>query len=151
GPVPRPIHRWPPFKENVMTPAKTAAPKPASKSAEMSAAESASLRAKHVLPLPGPMFARPIQIVEGRMQFLYDENGKEYLDGFAGVATVSIGHSHPHWLEKIKAQMDQYFHTPALYLHPSLGLFAQRLAKKLSAANPELEVCFFTNYGSEAN
>lgn len=113
--------------------------------------EVAALREKHVLPLPGPMYAKPIQIVKGRGQFVFDEKGKKYLDGFAGVATVSIGHSHPHWLKKIKEQMDEYFHTTALYLHPSLGLFAQRLATMCKMANPQLEMCFFTNSGSEAN
>ena len=116
-----------------------------------SAAESAALREKFVLQLPAPMYAKPVQIVKGRGQFVWDETGRKYLDAFAGVATVSIGHSHPHWLSKIKEQMDDYFHTPALYLHPSLGLFAERLVKKLQAANPELECAFFTNSGSEAN
>ncbi len=111
----------------------------------------AALRAKHVMALPAPMYTQPVQIVRGERQFVFDEKGKKYLDGFAGVATVSIGHSHPHWLGKIKAQMEQYYHTPALYLHPSLGLYAERLVGKVAAANPELEVCFFTNSGSEAN
>lgn len=113
--------------------------------------EVAALRAKYVMPLPAPMYAKPLQILRGQGQFVYDEKGRKYLDGFAGVATVSIGHSHPHWLAKIKAQMDRYFHTTSLYLHPSLGAFAQRLVGKVKNANPELEVCFFTNSGSEAN
>lgn len=113
--------------------------------------EVAALRAKHILPLPGPMYTRPVQIVRGRLQYLYDEKGKKYLDGFAGVATVSIGHCHPHWLKKIQEQMREYFHAPALYLHPSLGLYAQRLLKLAQTANPELDMCFFTNSGSEAN
>ncbi|MEK7384721.1 MAG: aminotransferase class III-fold pyridoxal phosphate-dependent enzyme, partial [Elusimicrobiota bacterium] len=114
-------------------------------------AQTAAQRAKHLLPLPGPMFERPIQIVEGRMQFLYDENGKEYLDAFAGVATVSIGHSHPRFVKALKDQIDVLQHTPPLYLHPSVGAFAQRLAKKAQSVNPDMEVCFFTNSGSEAN
>ncbi len=114
-------------------------------------AEIAALRAAHLMPLPGPMFAKPIQIVEGRMQFLFDENGKEYLDGFAGVATVSIGHSHPHFVAKLKAQIDKLQHEPPLYLHPAVGAFAKRLADKAKTVNPEMEVCFFTNSGSEAN
>ncbi|MFI5346804.1 MAG: aspartate aminotransferase family protein [Elusimicrobiota bacterium] len=122
-----------------------------SKSTEMSAAESAALRAKHVLPLPGPMYSKPIQLVEGRMQFLYDENGKEYLDGFAGVATVSIGHSHPHFVKMLKAQIDKLQHAPPLYLHPGVGTLAKRLADKAKAVNPAMDVCFFTNSGSEAN
>lgn len=111
----------------------------------------AALRERHVLPLPGPMYTKPVTIVKGRMQHVWDEEGKEYLDAFAGVATVSIGHCHPHWLKAIKAQMDEYYHTPALYLHPSLGRFAKRLVDKCKAANPELDMCFFTNSGSEAN
>lgn len=130
---------------------KTAPAASAKKSKDLSAAESAALRAKHVLPLPGPMFARPIQIVDGKMQFLYDENGKEYLDGFAGVATVSIGHSHPHFTKALKDQIDRLQHNPPLYLHPSVGAFAKRLAAKAKAVNPEMDVCFFTNSGSEAN
>ncbi len=111
----------------------------------------AAIRAAHLMPLPGPMFAKPIQIVEGRMQFLYDENGKEYLDGFAGVATVSIGHSHPHFVAKLKAQIDKLQHNPPLYLHPAVGAFAKRLADKAKTVNPDMDVCFFTNSGSEAN
>ena len=125
--------------------------KTAEKSAHPSAADTAALRAKHLLPLPGPMFSKPIQIVSGKMQFLYDENGKEYLDGFAGVATVSIGHSHPHFVSKLKAQIDQLQHNPPLYLHPAVGAFAKRLADKAKTVNPEMEYCFFTNSGSEAN
>jgi alanine-glyoxylate transaminase/(R)-3-amino-2-methylpropionate-pyruvate transaminase len=111
----------------------------------------AALRDRTVMPFPAPMYSKPLQVVKGRGQFVFDEKGKKYLDGFAGVATVSIGHSHPHWLKKIKEQMDDYFHTSSLYLHPSLGLYAQRLLKHVQAANPELEMCFFTNSGSEAN
>ncbi|MBI4060534.1 MAG: aminotransferase class III-fold pyridoxal phosphate-dependent enzyme [Elusimicrobia bacterium] len=116
-----------------------------------SASETAALRAAHLMPLPGPMFAKPVQIVSGKMQFLYDENGKEYLDGFAGVATVSIGHSHPLFVSQLKEQIDRLQHNPPLYLHPSVGAFAARLAEKAKTVNPDMEVCFFTNSGSEAN
>ena len=132
------------------TPTKTA-PAAAKKSAGASTADVAALRAKHLLPLPGPMFAKPVQIVEGKMQFLYDENGKEYLDGFAGVATVSIGHSHPHFTAALKSQIDKLQHNPPLYLHPSVGAFAKRLADKAKTVNPDMDVCFFVNSGSEAN
>jgi len=118
---------------------------------DLPAAESAALRARHVLPLPGPMFTKPIQIVDGKMQFLYDENGKEYLDGFAGVATVSIGHSHPRFTKALKDQIDRLQHNPPLYLHPSVGAFAKRLAAKAKTVNPDMDACFFTNSGSEAN
>lgn len=130
-----------------MTP-KTA---PAAKSKTPGTAEVAALRAAHLMALPGPMYAKPVQIVEGKMQFLYDENGKEYLDGFAGVATVSIGHSHPHFVTKLKAQIDKLQHNPPLYLHPAVGAFSKRLADKAKTVNPDMDVVFFTNSGSEAN
>ncbi len=123
----------------------------APESSQVSSVAVAALRAAHLLPLPGPMFAKPIQIVAGRMQFLYDESGKEYLDGFAGVATVSIGHCHPHFVQLLKNQIDQLQHNPPLYLHPAVGEFAKRLADKAKTVNPDMEVCFFTNSGSEAN
>ena len=129
---------------------KPAAP-PKTETGWPSAAETAQIRASHLLPLPGPMYAKPVQIVEGRMQWLFDEAGRKYLDGFAGVATVSIGHSHPHFVAKLKAQIDKLQHNPPLYLHPSVGAFAKRLAAKAKAVNPEMDVCFFTNSGSEAN
>ena len=129
-----------------MTPKTAAAPKSKAPTADV-----AALRAAHLMALPGPMYAKPVQIVEGKMQFLYDENGKEYLDGFAGVATVSIGHSHPHFVAKLKAQIDKLQHNPPLYLHPAVGAFSKRLADKAKTVNPEMEVCFFTNSGSEAN
>ena len=124
---------------------------PAAKSKAATTADVAAERAAHLMPLPGPMFAKPIQIIEGKMQFLYDENGKEYLDGFAGVATVSVGHSHPHFVNKLKAQIDKLQHEPPLYLHPAVGAFAKRLADKAKTVNPDMDVCFFTNSGSEAN
>jgi len=130
-----------------MTPKTAAAPK----SALPTAAESAALRAKHLMPLPGPMFKKPVQMVRGDMQFLYDETGKEYLDGFAGVATVSIGHSHPHFVKQLKDQIDQLQHNPPLYLHPSQGAMAKRLADKAKTVNPDMDCVFFTNSGSEAN
>jgi alanine-glyoxylate transaminase/(R)-3-amino-2-methylpropionate-pyruvate transaminase len=121
------------------------------KTKDLSAAESAALRAKHVLPLPNPMFAKPIQIVDGKMQHLYDENGKEYLDGFAGVATVQIGHSHPRFVKALKDQIDRLQHAPPLYLHPAIGLLAKRLADKAKTVNPDMDCVYFVNSGSEAN
>ncbi len=111
----------------------------------------AKLRQKHCLPLPGPMYSRPIQIVRGRGAYLFDEKGTRYIDGFAGVATVSIGHAHPHFVEMISRQLATLGHTTALYLHPSMGDYAKRLVDKAKAVNPEMEMCFFTNSGSEAN
>ena len=51
-------------------------------------------------------YRQPLMIVEGFMQYLYDETGRRYLDMFAGIVTVSCGHSHPRFVERVKAQID---------------------------------------------
>ncbi|MBI2069154.1 MAG: aspartate aminotransferase family protein [Elusimicrobia bacterium] len=109
------------------------------------------LRKKHILPSTVAYYSKPLQIVKGQGQYVFDETGKKYIDGFAGVVTISIGHCHPQWVKAIQKQAAELYHTTTLYLHPSLVQFAQKLVKKAQAANPELEVCFFTNAGCEAN
>ncbi len=60
-------------------------------------------------------------VVEGYMQYLYDETGRRYLDMFAGIVTVSCGHSHPKFVERLKEQIDAIQHTTTIYLHPELS------------------------------
>jgi alanine-glyoxylate transaminase/(R)-3-amino-2-methylpropionate-pyruvate transaminase len=43
-------------------------------------------------------YKQPIMIVEGKMQYVWDDTGKRYLDGLGGIVTVSVGHCHPHVL-----------------------------------------------------
>lgn len=107
-------------------------------------------RAKHILPSTVTYYKKPIQLVKGQMQYLYDETGKKYLDGFAGVCTVSIGHCHPTWVKAIQDQVQTLFHTTTIYLQEHLVKMAEKLVAKVKPANPDLEVCFFTNAGCEA-
>ena len=67
---------------------------------------------------------------------------------FAGIVTVSCGHSHPRFVERVKAQIDVIQHTTTIYLHPNFPLMAKRLADKLPTG---LDVTYFVNSGSEAN
>ena len=117
---------------------------------EMKTEEIMEGRAKNILPSTVTYYKKPVQIVKGEMQYLYDESGKKYLDGFAGVCTVSIGHCHPTWVKAIQSQIETLFHTTTIYLQPHLVKMAQRLVEKVKPANPDLEVCFFTNAGCEA-
>jgi alanine-glyoxylate transaminase/(R)-3-amino-2-methylpropionate-pyruvate transaminase len=87
-------------------------------------------------------------IVEGHMQWLWDETGKRYLDFFAGIVTVSCGHCHPKISERIKQQVDTLQHATTIYLHPNLPALAKKLASRMP---PGLDVCYFVNSGSEAN
>jgi alanine-glyoxylate transaminase/(R)-3-amino-2-methylpropionate-pyruvate transaminase len=109
------------------------------------------LRQKHVLPSTQHYYSKPLTLVKGEMQYVWDDQGKKYLDAFAGVVTISIGHCHPQWVKAIQKQTETLYHTTTLYGHPSLGVTAQKLVRRAKAANPDLEVCFFTNAGCEAN
>jgi len=92
-------------------------------------------------------YEKPLMIVEGHMQYLFDERGRRYLDFFAGIVTVSCGHCHPRIVEKIAAQTETLQHTTTIYLHPNMPLFAERLAAKMPDG---LDVTYFVNSGSEA-
>jgi alanine-glyoxylate transaminase / (R)-3-amino-2-methylpropionate-pyruvate transaminase len=95
-------------------------------------------------------YQEPLMIVEGKMQYLWDETGKRYLDAFAGIVTVSVGHSHPHVLKAVQEQLGKLQHTTTIYLHPTIGEFAKKLTSHMPA-DSNLSNWYFTNSGSEAN
>lgn len=104
------------------------------------------LRKKHIGPSCKVFFDHdPIKIVRAKGQYMYDENGKQYLDCINNVAHV--GHSHPDVVEAGAKQME-LLNTNSRFLHDNLVLYAQRLQAKLPEA---LSVCYFVNSGSEAN
>jgi alanine-glyoxylate transaminase / (R)-3-amino-2-methylpropionate-pyruvate transaminase len=107
-----------------------------------------SLRQQYVNPAVFTLYREPLMIVEGRMQYLFDETGRRYLDFFAGIVTVSCGHCHPEVTRRVQAQTATLQHATTIYLHPSLPLLAQKLASKMP---PGLDVTYFVNSGSEAN
>lgn len=105
-------------------------------------------RKKYINPAIFLYYKEPIMVVDGYMQYLFDEKGKRYLDLIGGIVTVSVGHCHPKVIEKTKAQIDRLQHTTTIYLHPNIGLLGKKLASKM----PEgLDCTYFVNSGSEAN
>jgi 4-aminobutyrate aminotransferase-like enzyme len=90
-------------------------------------------------------YENPIRIVRGSMQYLYDDEGRQYLDAYNNVAHV--GHCHPKVVKAGQEQM-QALNTNTRYLHDSIINYAERLTATLPAP---LSVCFFVNSGSEAN
>ncbi|EFJ04225.1 hypothetical protein SELMODRAFT_139046 [Selaginella moellendorffii] len=82
------------------------------------------------------------------MQYLYDESGKRYLDAFAGIVTVSVGHCHPEVVQAVIKQTELLQHTTTIYLHHAVADYAEALAAKMPG---NLKVVFFVNSGSEAN
>ncbi|HEY2951370.1 MAG TPA: aminotransferase class III-fold pyridoxal phosphate-dependent enzyme [Verrucomicrobiae bacterium] len=113
-----------------------------------SASEVFALRQQFVNPALFTLYKNPLMIVEGKGQYVFDEKGRRYLDGFAGIVTVSVGHCHPHVLAAVNRQNETLQHATTIYLHPNIALYAQALAAKMPG---DLKVCYFVNSGSEAN
>jgi alanine-glyoxylate transaminase / (R)-3-amino-2-methylpropionate-pyruvate transaminase len=112
--------------------------------------EALAMRREFVAPAIFAYYREPIMIVEGHMQWLFDERGNRYLDGFAGIVTVSVGHCHPKVIEAVREQNERIQHTTTIYLHPNIGRFAKKLVSTMPKGSG-LSVCYFVNSGSEAN
>ena len=113
-----------------------------------SAAEILALRKQFMNPGIFLYYKNPIMLVEGAMQYVWDETGKRYLDGLGGIVTVSVGHCHPHVVAAANAQNELIQHSTTIYLQPNVALYAEKLAAKMPG---DLKVCYFVNSGSEAN
>ncbi|MBA2586921.1 MAG: aminotransferase class III-fold pyridoxal phosphate-dependent enzyme [Chthoniobacterales bacterium] len=106
------------------------------------------LRKEFLNPAIFLYYKKPLMIVEGRGQYVYDETGRRYLDALAGIVTVSVGHCHPHVVAAANRQNEVLQHSTTIYLHPNVAEYAEKLASKMPG---DLKVCYFVNSGSEAN
>jgi 4-aminobutyrate aminotransferase-like enzyme len=107
--------------------------------------ETLAARNRVIGPNLSVSYARPLKIVRGWMQYLYDHAGRQYLDAYNNVPHV--GHSHPRVVRAAAEQM-LVLNTNTRYLHDKLAMFAERLVATLP---PPLRICYFVNSGSEAN
>lgn len=87
----------------------------------------------------------PVVLDHGEGVYLYDTDGKKYLDFAAGIAVSGLGYSNEEWKEALKEQVDHLVHTSNLYYNTTCGK-AARLLKKAS----RMDRVFFTNSGTEA-
>lgn len=93
-----------------------------------------------------PTYARfNLAFERGEGAWLYVANGDKYLDFGAGIAVVSIGHSHPHLVEALIDQGRKLWHVSNLFEVPQ----AEKLGARLAAAS-FADLAFFTNSGTEA-
>jgi alanine-glyoxylate transaminase / (R)-3-amino-2-methylpropionate-pyruvate transaminase len=113
-----------------------------------SAEEVLRLRREFLNPGIFLYYKRPLMIVEGKGQYVFDERGRRYLDALGGIVTISVGHCHPEVVEAARWQNELLQHATTIYLHPNIAEYAQKLAAKMPG---ELKVCYFVNSGSEAN
>lgn len=87
----------------------------------------------------------PLAIERGKGVFLYDFEGKKYLDFVAGLGVNAVGHAHPRIVKTIREQAAKVIHLSNLYYNEYQGQLAERLCQ-LSG----LERVFFSNSGTEA-
>src|ERR1035438_10432780 len=81
------------------------------------AEEVLALRRQFLSPAIFHYYKKPVMIVEGRAQWLFDETSRRYLDGIGGIVTVSCGHCHPHVVAAARLQNETLQHTTTIYLH----------------------------------
>ena len=87
----------------------------------------------------------PLTFEKGEGMYVYDENGKEYLDFVAGIAVNSLGHNHPKLVKAISEQAAKLIHISNLYYTKPQCTLAQKLVE-----NGDLDKVFFCNSGAEA-
>ena len=87
----------------------------------------------------------PIVLEKGDGVYLYDTDGKKYLDFAAGIAVFGLGYHYPGYDEALKEQIDKVIHTSNLFYHVPLADAAGKLAKA-----SRMSKVFFTNSGTEA-
>ena len=93
------------------------------------------------------VYARlPVAFTHGQGAWLYDEQGRRYLDALAGIAVNTLGHAHPRLVKALADQAARLIHTSNLYQIRE----QEKLADKLAALSGMDEV-FFCNSGCEAN
>ena len=101
----------------------------------------------HIWPCVYHFYRDPPVIVRGDGAWLFDSDGKRYLDCFSGVGVMNAGHSNQQVLSAAMEQMQLLCHTTTIYLTQPVLELAERLAELLP---DELETCFFCASGSEA-
>ncbi|KAL6773797.1 AGT2 [Auxenochlorella protothecoides x Auxenochlorella symbiontica] len=107
-----------------------------------------ALRKEHLSPAMLYHFKNPVMITHGKMQYLFDERGRRYLDAFAGIVTVSVGHCHPEVNKAVIEQTERLQHTTVIYLNNQIAEYAKELTDRMPG---NLKVAYFVNSGSEAN
>src|SRR5579871_3465537 len=104
--------------------------------------EIAELERRYLIPVYNRY---PLAIARGKGVFVYDLEGRRYLDFITGIGVNALGHAHPRIVKVIREQTALLIHSSNLYYHPYQGPLAQRLARMSG-----LERAFFSNTGTES-
>jgi len=88
----------------------------------------------------------PLEITDAEGMFLYDKDGRKYLDFYSGIAVNTLGHKHPAIMNAIKEQMNSFMHLSNYFAVPSQIALAKKLVENSFASK-----VYFANSGAEAN
>lgn len=103
---------------------------------------------KYIMPCLAHFYREPRQFVKGEMQYLFDSEGRKYLDCFAGVSVINCGHCNPEINAEVVKQVQSLQHVCNTYLTENFV----NLAEKLAEVTPgDLQKTFFCSTGTEAN
>jgi len=103
---------------------------------------------EYLIPCVYHFYDDPMQIVRGEGQYLYDHEGRQYLDCYSGVSVAGAGHCHPYIVDRICEQAKMLQHTSTIYLTQPIVDLAERLAGIMPG---DIKKSFFCASGSEAN
>ena len=99
-------------------------------------------------PAVANYYQKPLVTDHASMQYLWDVEGKRYLDFFGGIVTIGVGHCNPKVTSKVAAQLTKLQHTSTLFPNESIVALAEKLAEITPG---KLQKTFFTTSGTEAN
>ena len=99
-------------------------------------------------PCVANYYAKPLVAERGSMQYLWDIEGRRYLDFFGGILTISVGHANPKVTARVQQQVGRLSHCSTLYPTEAIVSLAEKLAEITPGA---LQKSFFTSSGTEAN
>jgi len=104
---------------------------------------------EYLFPAVFHYFKEPLVVTRAKDQYVWDADGKQYLDFLGGIVTVSVGHCNQQVNDQVKRQMDTLQHVSTVFANEPQAA----LAKKVAELSPgrQLTKSFFTNSGTEAN
>ncbi|MEZ5040439.1 MAG: aspartate aminotransferase family protein [Saprospiraceae bacterium] len=115
----------------------------ASKTAEVLDKQKEYLFPNHLL-----YYTDPLPLDRGEGLKVWDVDGKEYLDFFAGILTTSVGHNRPEVTDRVREQTEKMIHSSTLYPNETHVNLAEKLAQ---IAPGDIQVSYFTTSGTDAN
>src|SRR5512141_1786400 len=101
---------------------------------------------EYLFPSLAHSYNEPLWADHGEMQYLWDSQGKRYLDFFCGIVTVSVGHANPRVAGKVAAQAQRLNHASTLLPTEALVELAEKIAQITPGAG--LTRSMFTNSGT---